>query len=67
MALGSISVSLFSLAGIVAAVLAGATVWLMLTDPVGVTAAFQQGTVTPLIRELADVLAGAFRDLLRWL
>ncbi len=67
MAFGSVSVSLVSLLGVVAAVLAGATVWLMLTDPAGVTAAYQQGTVTPLIRELANVLAGAFRDLLRWL
>ncbi len=67
MALGSVSVSLFSVLAIVAAVLAGATVWLLLTDPVGVTAALHQGTVTPLVRELADVLASAMRDLLRWL
>lgn len=67
MALGSVSVSLVSLLAVVAAVLAGATVWLLLSDPVGVNAALQQGTVTPLVRELADVLAGAMRELLRWL
>jgi hypothetical protein len=67
MALGSVSVSLFSLLAVVAAVLAGATVWLLLSDPVGVTAALNQGSITPLVNELADVLAGAMRELLRWL
>jgi hypothetical protein len=67
MALGSVSVSLFSMLAIVAAVLAGATVWLLLSDPVGVTAALNQGSVTPLVSELADVLANAMRELLRWL
>ena len=67
MALGSVSVSLFSMLAIVAAMLAGATVWLLLSDPVGVTAALNQGSVTPLVSELADVLASAMRELLRWL
>jgi hypothetical protein len=67
MALGSVSLSLFSLLAVVAAVLAGATVWLLLSDPVGVTAALNQGSITPFVNELADVLAGAVRELLRWL
>jgi hypothetical protein len=67
MAPGSVSVSLCSVAAVVAALLAGATVWLLLTDPVGVTAALNQGSVTPLVTELADLFAGAIRDLLRWL
>jgi hypothetical protein len=67
MALGSVSVSLFSMLAIVAAMLAGATVWLLLSDPVGVTAALNQGSITPLVSELADVLANAMRELLRWL
>ena len=67
MALGSVSVSLFSMLAIVAAMLAGATVWLLLSDPVGVTAALNQGSITPFVNELADVLASAVRELLRWL
>jgi hypothetical protein len=67
MAPGSVSVSLCSVAAVVAALLAGATVWLLLTDPVGVTAALNQGSVTPLVTELADLFASAIRDLLRWL
>ena len=67
MALGSLSASLFSVLAVVAAVLAGATIWLILTDPVGVTAALNQGSVSPFISELAGVLANAMRELLRWL
>lgn len=67
MALSSVSVSLFSVLAVVAAVLAGATVWLLLTDPVGVTAALNQGSITPLVSELAGVFASAVRELLRWL
>jgi hypothetical protein len=67
MAPGSVSVSLFGTLAIVAALLAGATVWLLLSDPVGVTAALNQGSITPLVTELSDLLASAMRELLHWL
>jgi hypothetical protein len=67
MAPGSVSVSLMSTLAVISAVLAGATVWLLLSDPVGVTAALNQGSITPLLTELTDLLAGAMRELLRWL
>jgi hypothetical protein len=67
MALGSLSASLISVLAVVAAVLAGATIWLILTDPVGVTAALNQGSVSPFIKELAGVLASALEKLLAWL
>jgi hypothetical protein len=67
MAFGSVSASLVTMLGVVSAVLAGATIWLLLTDPVGFTTAINQGSITPLVTELADALAGAVRDLLRWL
>ena len=57
----------FGFAGLIAAPLAGATVWLVLTDPVTVADAVSEGEISPLIRELADVLYRALRDLLRYL
>ncbi len=57
----------FGFAGLIAATLAGAAVWLVLTDPVTVADAVSEGEISPLIRELADVLYRALRDLLRYL
>jgi len=67
MAPGSVSASLCSMLAVVAALLAGATVWLLLSDPVGMTVALNQGSVTPLVAELSDLFASAVRELLRWL
>ena len=57
----------FGFAGLIAATMAGATVWLVLTDPVTVADAVSDGEISPLVRELADVLYRAFRDLIRYL
>jgi hypothetical protein len=67
MSLGRISLSLFGVVGLVAAALAGATIWLLVTDPVTVADAVATGEVSPLMRALAVVLADALRDLARYL
>jgi multidrug resistance efflux pump len=67
MSLGRISLSLFGVVGIVAAALAGATIWLLVTDPVTVADAVASGEVSPLMRALAGVLADALRDLVKYL
>jgi ABC-type cobalamin/Fe3+-siderophores transport system ATPase subunit len=67
MDLARLSLSLFGLVAIVAAALAGATIWLLLTDPVTVADAINQGEVMPLVRELAEALLGVLQGLLRWL
>jgi hypothetical protein len=67
MSLVRLSISLFGVVAVVAATLAGATIWLLLTDPVTVADAVNQGNVTPLVRELAGALFGALRGLLKWL
>jgi len=67
MSLGRISLSLFGVVGLVAAALAGATVWLLVTDPVTVADAVSTGEVSPLMRALAVVLADALRDLVKYL
>ncbi len=53
MSLGRTSLSLFGVVAVVAAILATATIWLVLTDPVTVANAVNEGDVTPLVRELA--------------
>lgn len=61
---------LFSLVGIVglmATIIAGATVWLLLTDPVTVAESLDSGEVTPLVQSLAGSLYDAFVRLMRML
>ncbi len=67
MGLGRVSVSLFGVIALVSAILAIATIWLLLTDPVTVADAVNEGEVSPLVRELAQVLLTAFQGLLRYL
>ena len=61
---------LFSLVGIIglfAAVVAGATVWLLLTDPVTVAESMDTGEVSPLVQSLAGSIYDALVKLLRYL
>jgi hypothetical protein len=65
--LGSFSFSLVGLVGLLAVIVAGATVWLLLTDPVTVAESVDAGEVTPLVRSLAGSLYEALVRLLRYL
>jgi hypothetical protein len=65
--LGRTSLSLFGMVAVVAAVLASATIWLVLTDPVTVANSVNQGDVSPLVRELASAVFEALRGLLKYL
>jgi hypothetical protein len=61
---------LFSLVGIIgvfALVIAGATVWLLLTDPVTVAESMDSGEVSPLVQSLAGSIYDALVRLLRYL
>lgn len=61
---------LFSVVGIVglfAAIVAGATVWLILTDPVTVAESIDSGEVSPLVQSLAGSIYEALVRLLRYL
>ena len=55
------------LIALLAAVIAAATIWLLLTDPVTVATAVDQGEITPLIRQLAEVIYNAIAVLLQYL
>jgi len=61
------SVSLFGVIAAVSIVLAAATVWLIVTDPVTVATAVNQGDITPLVQDLAQVILDAIYGLLRYL
>jgi hypothetical protein len=62
-----LSLSLFGAITVVSVVLAVATVWLFLTNPVTVANAVNEGDVSPLVRNLAEALVAALRGLLRYL
>ena len=62
-----ISASVFGVVAIVSTVLASATIWLFLTNPVTVANAVNEGEISPLVRDLADVLYNALRGLLKYL
>jgi hypothetical protein len=62
-----VSVSLAGAVGVVAAIVAGATIWLMLTDPVTVAEAIDTGEVAPLVEELANVIYDAIVGLIKYL
>jgi hypothetical protein len=61
------SVSLFGLIAAASIILAASTVWLIVTDPVTVATAVNEGDVTPLVRDLAKVILDAIYGLLRYL
>jgi len=65
--IGSLSFSLVGIVGVLAAVIAGATMWLVLTDPVTVAESVDAGEVSPLIRSLATTIFEALRGLLKYL
>jgi hypothetical protein len=59
--------SLFAAVTVIVLLVAGATVWLFVTDPVTVATALNEGEISPLVRDLVDVLLEALQGLLRYL
>jgi hypothetical protein len=62
-----LSVSLSAGIAGIAAVFAGALIWLLLTDPITVADAVETGEVAPLIAELANAIYQALLNLLDYL
>jgi hypothetical protein len=62
-----LSVSLSAGIAALAAIFAGALIWLMLSDPITVADAVETGQVTPLLIELANVIYQALLSLLDYL
>ncbi len=65
--LARMSLSLFGAVAVISAILATATIWLVLTDPVTVANSVNQGDVSPLVRQLASVMYEALKGLLKYL
>jgi multidrug resistance efflux pump len=64
------SVSLVAIIGLMAATIAGATIWLLLTDPVRTADAatdLAQGNVSPFVEAIGSVLYGALQGLFKYL
>jgi hypothetical protein len=61
------SVSLVAIIGVVAAMLAAATIWLLVTDPVTVSTAVSTGDIDPFMRAIGSVLYDALRGLFGYL
>ena len=61
------SVSLIALVGIMAAAIAGATIWLLLTDPVTVANAVASGDVSPVVQAIGAVIVGALKGIFKYL
>ena len=53
--------------GALAVVVAAAVIWLLLTDPVTVATTLETGDVSPLVRQIADVIFDAISGLLGYL
>jgi multidrug resistance efflux pump len=70
MTIARVSLSLVGVVGIVAATLAGATIWLLVTQPVTTADAIgaaTQGEISPLVKALAGAIYEALEGLLKYL
>jgi hypothetical protein len=67
MRLQRLSVSLVGVVAAISLVLAAATIWLLLTSPVTVATAVNEGDVSPFVRELAQAILAALSGLLKYL
>lgn len=67
MRLQGFGVGVFGVIAAIAVILAVATVWLFLTNPVTVASSVNEGTVSPFVRDLAAVLLAALQGLLKYL
>ena len=62
-----VGLSLFGAISFLVIVLALATVWLFITNPVTVVTAVSEGEISPLVRDIADLLLRALEGLLKYL
>jgi hypothetical protein len=71
MGLARLSVSLLAVGGLLAATVAGATIWLLLTDPVtladAASASIDGGTPGPIVQALGAAILNALRGLFKFL
>jgi len=61
------SLSLMGAVGVMAAALSGATIWLLVTEPVTVADAVAQGEISPVVRALGAAILEALQGLFKYL
>lgn len=59
--------SLVAIIGLLAATIAGATIWLLITDPVTVSDAVSKGDVSPIVQAIGNALFDALKGLFKYL
>ena len=62
-----VGISLFTLVAVVSILLAAATIWLFVTNPVTVATAVNEGEISPLVRSLAEAIYAALSGILKYL
>ena len=67
MSFARLSLSLAAVIGVIATALAGATIWLLIAQPVAVADAVATGDVSPLMRALAGALYDALEGIVKYL
>jgi len=67
MSFARLSLSLAAVIGLVAMTLAGATIWLLVTQPVTVADAVATGEVSPVMKAIAGALYGALAGIVKYL
>ena len=61
------SVSLVAVIGLLAATVAGAAIWLIVSDPITVANAVATGDVTPVMKAIGAVIFDALKGLFKYL
>ena len=67
MSLIRLSLSFVGVMGILAATIAAALIWLLITDPVSVAETVSTGDVSPIVRAIGTVIYDALKDVLGYL
>ena len=67
MGLMRLSLSFVGVMGVLAATIAAALIWLLITDPVTVADAVSQGDVSPLLSALGTLIYDSLKDILGYL
>jgi hypothetical protein len=62
-----VSLSLLGVVAFLSVVLAAATVWLFLTNPVTVANAVNEGDVSPLLKNIGELIYQALSGILKYL
>lgn len=67
MSLMRLSLSFVGVIGVLAATIAAALIWLLITDPVSVAETVTTGDVSPIVKALGTAIYDALKDVLGYL